>query len=225
MQILRREDRKTEAALDDALKEIERLKAGCAPVCARQEGDGVMAEELAAKEQRWHLHFLAIAQECARMSKDASTKVGSVIVGPDREIRSTGFNGLPRGIADTEARLSTREVKLQLVVHAEMNAVLNAARFGAPLRGCTLYIAAMNSDGDIWGGPPCTRCAVEIIQAGIAKVVSYPQKAVPSRWHEDLLIAHGVLHEAGIGYLEIECDGLLRASVAPDAQPAKAGVQ
>lgn len=73
---------------------------------------------------RWDVHFLDLAATHARMSKDPSTRVGSVIVGPDREIRSVGFNGFPRGIEDTYARLHDRDTKLKLVVHGEMNAML-----------------------------------------------------------------------------------------------------
>lgn len=125
---------------------------------------------------RWDLHFINMAIENAKMSKDPSTKVGAVIVGPDREIRSTGFNGFPRGIADTEERLNNREKKLELVVHGEMNAVLNAARIGTALKGCTMYLAATDSSGLIWGGAPCIRCTVEIIQAGISEIVAPPFK-------------------------------------------------
>ena len=52
------------------------------------------------------------------------------------------FNGFPRGIADTEARLNNRDLKLKPIVHGEMNAILAAARVGIPLKGCTLYFAA-----------------------------------------------------------------------------------
>jgi dCMP deaminase len=156
-----------------------------------------------SNELRWHFHFLKIAEDCASMSKDPSTKVGAVIVGPDREVRSTGFNGLPRGIADTDERLNDRDTKLKLVVHAEMNAILNAARFGIPLKGCTLYLAAMNNTGLVWGGPPCTRCSVETIQSGIRTIVSYPKKAIPSRWHDDLAVAQSILEEGGIDYREV----------------------
>jgi dCMP deaminase len=152
--------------------------------------------------ERWSLHFLSLAEQCAKMSKDPSTQVGAVIVGPDREIRSTGFNGLPRGIADTPERLNDRDTKLQLVVHAEMNAILNAARCGIALKGCVLYLAATDESGAVWGGPPCTRCTVELIQTGICKVVSYPRKAVPSRWHDDLALAENLLQESGVAYVE-----------------------
>ena len=94
---------------------------------------------------RWDQHFLQLAIDHARMSKDPSTRVGAVIVGPDREIRSSGFNGFPRGIEDTAERLADREMKLRLIVHAEMNAVLNAVRGGAQVKGCSLYLAATDS--------------------------------------------------------------------------------
>jgi dCMP deaminase len=152
---------------------------------------------------RWDHHFLRLALANAQMSKDPNTRVGSLIVGPDREIRSAGFNGLPRGIADTEVRLHDRDTKLKLVVHAEMNAVLNAARVGIPLKGCTLYLVATDNSGSIWGGPPCTRCTVEVIQTGIAEIVSFPFKAGWSRWAEDIRFARDLLDEARIVYREV----------------------
>lgn len=160
------------------------------------------------KSERWDKHFLGMALYHARMSKDPSTRVGSVIVGPDREILSAGFNGFPRGIADTPERLQDRDMKLKLVVHAEMNALLAAARTGMRLKGCTLYLGATDDSGLIWGGPPCTRCTVEIIQVGISEIVSYPIKAIPSRWHADLSLAGDLLREAGISYRELSLPAL-----------------
>jgi len=153
--------------------------------------------------ERWDRHFLGMALYHARLSKDPSTRVGSVITGPDHEILSAGFNGFPRRIADTQERLADRETKLKLVVHAEMNALLAAARTGMRLKGCTLYLAATDDSGMVWGGPPCTRCTVEIIQVGISEIVSYPIKSAPSRWHDDLAYARGLIEEAGIIYREL----------------------
>lgn len=153
--------------------------------------------------QRWDDHFLRLCVEHANMSKDPSTRVGAVIVGPDQEIRSTGFNGFPRRIADTEERLNDRDVKISLVVHAEMNAILNAARIGVAVKGCTLYLAATDSSGAIWGGAPCTRCAVEIIQSGISEIVSLPFKASPSKWEHSVKTARSLLEEAGVLYREV----------------------
>lgn len=152
---------------------------------------------------RWDQHFLQLSIDHARMSKDPSTKVGAVVVGPDREIVSMGFNGFPRGVIDSTFRLGNREEKLRLIVHAEMNAVLGAARHGTRTKGCSLYLAATDASGDVWGGPPCTRCAVELIQAGISEIISCPPKQVPSRWADDLALSKNILIEAGVTYREV----------------------
>ena len=171
---------------------------------------------------RWHNHFLSLALHCAAMSKDPSTVVGAVIVGPDREIRATGFNGFPRGIVDQTDRLIDRELKLQLVVHAEQNAICNAARVGVPVKGCTLYIAASDASGAVWGGPPCVRCAMHVIQAGITQIISRPRKAVPSRWNDDLSRAAMYLTEAGISYREISAPSAASADAVAGNQPGPA---
>lgn len=153
--------------------------------------------------ERWDRHFLQLELAHAKMSKDPSTQVGSIIVGPDRELLSAGFNGLPRGVEDTPERLGDRETKLKLIVHAEMNAILAAARNGVRLKGCTLYLAATDDSGLVWGGPPCTRCTVEIIQAGLSEIVSFEPKKIPSRWHADLATAREIIDEVGMHYREI----------------------
>ena len=68
--------------------------------------------------EKWDKRFLDLAAHISTWSKDPSTKVGCVVVGEDREIRSTGFNGFPRGIEDDEERLSDREQKYPLICHA-----------------------------------------------------------------------------------------------------------
>ena len=72
--------------------------------------------EQRSKQLRWDRHFTGLALYHAKLSKDPSTQVGSVIIGPDREILSAGFNGFPRGIADTAERLNDRDTKLKLAV-------------------------------------------------------------------------------------------------------------
>lgn len=153
----------------------------------------------------WHIRFLELTTLVAGWSKDPSTKVGAVIVGPDNAIRSTGFNGLPRGIEDTDERLNNRDTKYKLIVHAEMNAILNAARMGVAVKNCTMFMVAFGAmDGKLWGGPPCTRCTVELIQAGIAHVVVPVVKDIPERWRDDVLTAKNLLVEAGVLYTEVE---------------------
>ena len=136
----------------------------------------------------WDKRFLKLAKHISEWSKDPSTKVGCVVVGPDRELRSTGFNGLPRGIEDNEERLNNREIKYPLICHAEENAIMHAARIGISLKGCTAYVT--------W--PPCTRCARSLIQAGVSTIV-YPENIeIPERWMDDFNLSLNMLKEAKI---------------------------
>lgn len=149
-------------------------------------------------------YFLDICLLSANMSKDPSTKVGAVIVGPDKEIRSVGFNGFPRGINDTEERLNNRDTKLSLIVHAELNAILNAARIGVSTKGCTMYMLCISAGGNIWGGAPCNRCTVELIQAGISEIVTLPAARTNENWIESVRQAQQLIAEAGINLREVD---------------------
>jgi dCMP deaminase len=160
---------------------------------------------------KWDVRWLEDAAHVARKSKDPSTKVGAVIVrpngdGPGDKI-AEGWNGFPRGIADTGERLTDRDMKLKLVVHAEQNAILNAGRIGVSCLGAYLYVVATDKSGKVWGGPPCTRCTVETIQSGIIQVISYPLKTAPSRWHDDCKFAGTLLEEARVVYREFDMGG------------------
>ena len=86
-----------------------------------------------AVSNKWDIRFLELAKHISGWSKDPSTKVGCVVVGEDREIRSTGFNGFPRGISDDNERLTDRNQKYPLICHAEENAIMHAARIGVSL--------------------------------------------------------------------------------------------
>lgn len=142
----------------------------------------------------WDARFIALARHIAGWSKDPSTKVGCIIVGEDREIRSTGFNGFPRGIEDTAERLENRELKYPLICHAEENAIMHAARIGVSLKGCTAYVT--------W--PPCTRCARSLVQAGV-RVVAYPAGLeIPERWCGDFEMSTRMLREASVQILEVD---------------------
>ena len=70
---------------------------------------------MVAMSEKWDMRFIELAKHISLWSKDPSTKVGCVVVGEDREIRSTGFNGFPRGIDDDEDRLMDREKKYPLI--------------------------------------------------------------------------------------------------------------
>ncbi len=142
------------------------------------------------------IRFIGLAQHISTWSKDPSTKVGCVVVGEDREIRSTGFNGFPRGIDDDEERLMDREKKYPLICHAEENAIMHAARIGVSLKDSTAYVT--------W--PPCSRCARSLIQAGIREIV-YPETGkIPDRWIEDFTISDSMLNEAGVAVRSIKLE-------------------
>lgn len=138
-------------------------------------------------KDKWDIYFLDLAKRTALQSKDRSTKLGAVVVGPDREVRATGYNGFPRGIDDEAPERHERPLKYRFTEHAERNAVFNAARVGVSLKGCVLYCA--------W--PPCCDCARAIIQAGIVEVV-VESMTVPDRWAEDMTHARVMLSEAGV---------------------------
>ena len=138
--------------------------------------------------QKWDTRFVELAMHIANWSKDPSTKVGCVVVGEDREIRSTGFNGFPRGIKDDEERLLDREQKYPLICHAEENAIMHAARIGVSLKGSTAYVT--------W--PPCSRCARSLIQSGIKEIIYPTPGEIPERWIEDFNISNGMIKEAGV---------------------------
>jgi len=76
----------------------------------------------------WHLRFLDLAKHISNWSKDPSTKVGAVIFDSDKRIISVGYNGFPKNISDDPEKYLNREIKYQMVVHAEINAILFAQR-------------------------------------------------------------------------------------------------
>ena len=142
---------------------------------------------------KWDQRFLKLAEHISGWSKDPSTKVGCVVVGEDREIRSTGFYGFPRGIEDDAERLEDRAQKYPLICHAEENAIMHAARIGISLKSNTAYVT--------W--PPCSRCTRSLIQAGVSEVVYPAGIDIPERWEEDLEIALGMMEEAGISVRQV----------------------
>jgi dCMP deaminase len=138
----------------------------------------------------WDEYFLEMALVVAKKSKDRSTKVGAVIVGPANEVRGTGFNGIPRGMDDDVPVRHERPHKYMYFVHAEENAICTAARNGVSLLGCTIYCTA----------PPCSSCARGIIQSGITKVcfpIDHPF-AEHEGWTLNFEAAREMLEEAGV---------------------------
>jgi dCMP deaminase len=114
----------------------------------------------------WDEYFMGIAMLAAKRSKDPSTQVGACIVSQDNIIISTGYNGMPKGCSDDEFPWGREgdDTKYPYVVHAELNAILNAN--GRDLRGSRVYVALF----------PCNECAKAIIQSGVKEVVYLSDK-------------------------------------------------
>ncbi len=156
----------------------------------------------------WDDRFIKIAHDVQSWSKDPSTKCGCVLV-RDRRIISTGFNGLPEHISDSFDRYNDREFKLAAIIHAEKNAIFNAAKNGASTEGATAYVT--------W--PPCSQCAVALIQAGISKVVCPDPNKGPDRWIKNFLLANELLYEAGVKVLYFSETDQCPTETAPFAAP------
>lgn len=120
---------------------------------------------------KWDIRFLELAKLISTWSKDPSTKVGAVIVRPDKSILSVGFNGFPKSMADTEEWYNNREEKYSRIVHGEINALIHA---NGSVAGCSLYTYPFL---------PCDRCCVQMIQAGISRIVAPVASAdAMTRW-------------------------------------------
>lgn len=139
---------------------------------------------------KWDDRFIRLAKEVATWSKDPSTQVGAVVTRPDNTIASVGFNGFPRGISDDPSLYADKEEKYARVIHAEVNAILNAKE---NVDGCSIYITH----------PCCSSCAGTIIQSGIREVVTIkPDQHLLLRWGKSIDRAVSMLAEAGVHYVE-----------------------
>jgi len=152
------------------------------------------------KQHEWDLYFLKMAELVATKSCDNSLHVGCVIVGPDNEVRSTGYNGFCRGVEPTPQRLE-RPAKYDWTEHGERNAIYNAARMGTSLRGCTAYIACTPRENG--GNAPCLDCTRALIQAGVTKIVEWNTPSVQTEkdtgtWRDKLKVSIAMLAEAGV---------------------------
>ena len=109
---------------------------------------------------------MGVALLAAKRSKDPNTQVGACIVDENHVILTTGYNGFPQGCSDDEFPWNREGeiTKYPFVVHAELNAILNAS--GKSLRVASLYV-------DLF---PCNECAKAIIQSGISEIVYLSDK-------------------------------------------------
>ncbi len=130
--------------------------------------------------KKWDERFMQLTETVATWSScyQANRHVGAVIV-KEKRVMATGYNGAPAGIQSCEEKgeclrrklniLSGTQHELCFAVHAEQNAIIQAARYGININGATLYCTHQ----------PCVICAKMIINAGISRVVykeGYPDE-------------------------------------------------
>lgn len=137
----------------------------------------------------WDNYFIKMADLVASKSKDRSNKIGCVIVGPNHEVRSTGYNGMCRGVNDDLDERHERPEKYFWFEHAERNALYNAARNGIPMEGCITYIAGKH--------PPCADCTRALIQSGIKKIVT-SHFSDNAKWIDSFERSKIMLKESGV---------------------------
>lgn len=140
---------------------------------------------------KWDERFMLLAHHVGGWSKERGRKLGAVIVGPDREVRSLGYTGLPRGVNDdVESRHSRVDGEKYIwAAHAETNAIFSAARIGVCLKDCVLYVPLF----------PCADCAKGIIQSGIREVVTYkPDLSSEPVWARSFEVSSAMFAEAGV---------------------------
>lgn len=141
----------------------------------------------------WDIWFLLHAAHLSSRSKDPSTKAGAIIIDSKRRIVGEGYNGFPRGVRDTVERLNDRETKYDLTIHAEINAMSFSNK---SVERCTIYVYPL---------PPCVRCAVQIAQNGITRVVApVLPKHLQERWGESVEKSRVVFSESLVEFTELD---------------------
>ncbi|MFW6149305.1 MAG: deoxycytidylate deaminase [Atribacterota bacterium] len=136
----------------------------------------------------WDQYFMKIAELVASRSTCLRRNVGAVIV-KERRILATGYNGVPRGLVHCEERGCLREElnissgehqELCRGLHAEQNAIIQAAMYGISIQGSYIYCT----------NQPCITCAKMIINAGITRI--FYQHDYPDKFARDLLKEAGI---------------------------------
>jgi len=136
----------------------------------------------------WKKRMMDMAWHVSTWSKDNSTKVGCVITDEENTIKSLGYNGHPRNLNDEVKERNERPEKYMYVVHAEINAIVNATRNGVSLKDSIMYCTYF----------PCNECAKAIINSGIKAVVTYEPDFGDERWGKSFRCSSEMLRECGV---------------------------
>jgi dCMP deaminase len=134
-------------------------------------------------------YLLNEAYKIALKSPDQSTQNGAILVRENGLILSRGYNHFPDGVKENEIRWA-KPLKYQFVIHAEEDAICQAAKIGVATDGLIM----------VCGWAACSRCAVSIIQSGIKKLIThqYAYDRSPKSWMDEIKIAMEMFNEAGV---------------------------
>lgn len=179
-------------------------------------------------QQNWDKYFIEMAMHVASKSKDPSTKVGCVIVGPDNEIRSTGYNGFPRGVTETvnAAEHQCKEIQKSFAGNGYL---------AACTCGDMIQIEGRKGNWDILEDPFKASDPEEVKHA----IMSHPHftqapemELHPERWERPLkydFVEHAernaVYHAARVGIPIAGCRAYLNWEPYPCKECAKAFIQ
>lgn len=147
-----------------------------------------MDSEISTKDKREV--FMRSVYDWASLSKDVRTHIGAVLVKNEIPI-SAGYNNFPKKVLDLKSRYEDRNIKLNFIIHAELNSILNAAVLGHSTKGATLFSQ----------GIPCKECMKAIINAEISTIVchkEWPNLVYSSKWVESFKISEIMMREANI---------------------------
>ena len=146
--------------------------------------------------QEWIDKFMDLAKKYSEWSKDPSTKIGCIAIDPQtKNVLSSGYNGFPRGIKDSEKRLNDREEKYKYMAHAEKNCIYNACLNGVSLKDSIFFVYNL---------PTCSECAKGIIQVGAAGVYYHFEESDQDfkekwmKWIESGSVSSKMFKEAGL---------------------------
>ena len=155
-----------------------------------------------ASPTKWDRRFISLCSLVASWSEDNSRQVGAVIVGPANEIRSVGYNGLPRKVnSGDQARHSRADgEKYYWFEHAERNAIYNAARVGIKVEACRIYSSLF----------PCADCTRAIIQSGIVQLNTFAAPDVDEIFARSFEVSIDMLNEANVEIRIFQNDALSR---------------
>lgn len=140
---------------------------------------------------KWDTRFMEMARLVSTWAScyKADRKIGAVIV-LDKRVMTTGYNGAPAGVKTCTERGECLRQKLGIAsgtrhemcyaVHAEQNAIIQAAKLGIRIDGATLYCTHQ----------PCILCAKMIVNAGIKRVVY--EQGYPDDFSREILAEGGV---------------------------------